>query len=100
TFRRYCHQGSLFTSTPSVRIEVDEGRLVFEHAMFVMESAGSDAGALRAWVALARRLGGAELRHARSLQLETHLREEYGPAVAMAEQVEEALRRFDEAREA
>jgi hypothetical protein len=94
TLQRYARVGLALFQRPRLRKEVEEGRLTLDRAMFVADHAGGTEAALDKWVELVRRLGRAEMQLAQERD-EDHLKE-YGPALAMAREVEALVRQEKE----
>jgi hypothetical protein len=94
SFQRYAREGLEFLRRPWLRREVEKNGLTIDRAMFAVGEAGDSDLALRSWIELLRRLGGAEFERVR--ESDGDVRKEYGPALAMARAVETALHRGDE----
>jgi len=95
SFQRYAHEGVAHLSNPRLRREISTGRLTIDRAMFAVDRAGGMERALQSWLALVRRLGRAEMEHARDDERrhDVRLRDVYAPGLIMARVVDAKIHR-------
>jgi hypothetical protein len=95
TLQRHAREGRTILERPELQTEIEQGELTVDRAMLAARRAQGSRIALRGWIELLRRLGGAELQHA--LERDVDPLRAHARVMEMARAVEAVLARDAEA---